>query len=160
MSGNLILNDSMLSWSGSLYQFNFTLTNETKDYKLSLCDGTTREIHVIQGGEGNMILAALIIVPMILAIVFAWLNMSLDEDHAILKVFFLLLAILCFLVSLSIGGIGVTMYYANAQLQEYITTMIWVFGIIFGFILTYFIIYAIWKMTTRLTSEKEKRMNY
>jgi len=161
MSGTQILNGSMDLFAGSTYQFNFTNVNETGDYKIILCDATTREIHVVQGEDGNMILAALIIIPMLLAIVFAWLNMSLDnEEHAILKIFFLLFALLCFFVSLSIGGIALTIFYANPVLQEFVTTIIWAFGGIYVLVMAYFIFYAIWKMTSRLVDEKEKRLNY
>lgn len=155
-----ILTDSLTPWISSFYQFNFTLTNQTGDYKVILCDHSSIEIHVVNGGKSSTILAALIIVPMIMALVFALLNSSMDEDHSVLKVFFLLMTFMCFFMSLAIGGIAAATFYADASLQNFITIIIWVFGGIFFFIVSYFVLYAIWKMTTRLTSEKEKRMNY
>jgi len=160
VSGTPLKTDSLTNWNGSFYQFDFKMTNSTGDYKIILCDKSSLEIHVVNGGKSSTILAALIIVPMIMALVFALLNSSMDEDHSVLKVFFLLMTFMCFFMSLAIGGIAAATFYADATLQNFVTTVIWIFGGVFFTVVSYFIIYAIWKMTTRLTDDKEKRMNY
>ena len=50
-----VINDAPLSnFNDTVYQFNFTLVDDTQDYLVRLCDGTTREVIVQPGGrEGN-----------------------------------------------------------------------------------------------------------
>ena len=142
------------AWSNALNSTSLLINNGAQLYPPSW-GGMVSKVE-----ESDVILGALIILPMLMGIVFAWLNMNLEKDHSILKILFLLLSMICFFVSMSIGGISLSTYYPNIGIQNFITTCIWIFGGVFFAVVSYFIIYAIWKMTTRLTSEKEERMTY
>ena len=159
-SGEVIMNDSLISLSNSVYQFNFTLTNETRDYVILLCDGTFREVHVTNGEEGNMILAALTIVPMLLAIVLVFANLGLGDEHKVLKIFFLMFSLICFFVSMAIGGIGISIYFSNPAIIDFITTAMWIFGGVFIAIMSYFILYTIYVVTMSVWKDRQDKLEY
>jgi len=92
LSGIEIVNDASLTeLNASIFFFNFTETQEANDFIVRLCDGTTREIQVIAGGEGGVtqadmgFIAIAIIIIGIIAIIFKASFALDDERHWQLK---------------------------------------------------------------------------
>jgi len=87
LSGIEVVNDAPLTeLNRSIYFFNFTQVTEKNDYIIRLCDGTTREVQVIGGGESDvtsgdlsMIAVAILVMGMIFILYKA--SVELDERH-------------------------------------------------------------------------------
>jgi hypothetical protein len=144
---------------GKVYNLNFTQPNG--EYLIILCDGTTREVIAETEDKNNMILAALIIVPMILSLVlvFGAASMS-SDDHATFRIFLLLLSMIPFYVSLHFSMIGVVQFYNLPELQNSIANVNYWFVLMFVVMVTYFIIYAIIKAVHTAAQKKEERFEY
>ena len=144
--------------SSDIYYFNFT---EGKgDYIVLLCDGTTREVIVTDKEQGNMVLAIIILLPILLGIFFLIGAGTMGEDHNVLRMFLFMLSVILFFVSLHMGLLTVIKYYDFPELQDLMgTTTYWV-GIVFGVIVTYFIIYLVYKMFTAAAADKAQRLEY
>jgi len=92
LSGIEVINDADLTeLNASIFFFNFTLTAEANDFVIRLCDGSTREVQVIGGGERDVtqadmafIAIALIIIGIIFIIFKASFALD-DERHWRLK---------------------------------------------------------------------------
>ena len=144
--------------SSDIYYFNFT---EGKgDYIVLLCDGTTREVIVTDKEQGNMVLAIIILLPILLGLFFLIGAGTMGEDHNVLRMFLFMLSVILFFVSLHMGLLTVIKYYDFPELQDLMgTTTYWV-GIVFGVIVTYFIIYLVYKMFTAAANDKAERLEY
>jgi len=91
LSGAEVVNNAPLfELNETIFFFNFTLTSEPNDFIIRLCDDTTREIQVVQGGSGGVtqadmafIAIALLIIGMVFILYKA--SVELDEAHWPLK---------------------------------------------------------------------------
>jgi hypothetical protein len=138
----------------NIYYFNFTLSKG--NYIVQLCDGTTREVVVAEKNEGNMIIAIMILIPIILGIMLLFGSFALNPEHTPIKIFMLLLSFLSFFVSMHFGLISIIKFYDFPELQDLIgSTTEWA---VLAFILlfSYFIIYFLYQL---FKSFKEKKMS-
>ncbi|KKN54746.1 hypothetical protein LCGC14_0588980 [marine sediment metagenome] len=92
LSGIEVVNDAPLTeLNESIFFFNFTLTQEPNDFIVRLCEGSTKEIQVISGGEGEVTqadMAFIAIAILIIGIIFIIFKASFsldDERHWQLK---------------------------------------------------------------------------
>ena len=105
-----------------------------------------------------MILAAIILLPMILAIMMLIASATLDgEEHPALKVALFLLSIIPFFASMHFGMLSVVKFYDFPELQNAIgDTTYWV-GIMFFILITYFIIYLFYKAVHSAAQKREEQ---
>lgn len=157
-TGHLADNGTLTQLNGSIYYFNFTLGEGT--YIVRLCDGTTREVYVETKEDSNMILFAIILLPMVLAVIFILASISMGDDHAVLKIALFLLAPVLFFVSLHASLIALIKVYNFPEMQEFIGTTVYWFGWFLFVLFSYFIIYFIYKAFQMAAQKKKERLEY
>jgi len=144
-----------------IYKLNFTNITHTGNYIVRLCDGSTRGIIIKEGAEREMIIAIIMLLPMILSIAFLVGAATLDsEEHNALKIFLFLLSIIPFFISMHIGMVSLVKFYDFPELQNIIGSSVYWFGILFGVIVTYFIIYLFYMMVHAAAQKKKEKMRY
>ena len=158
ITGESVKTGSLTLLNSTIYYFNFTLGEG--HYIVELCDGTTREVRVETEDSGNMILFGIIILPMILAIVFMVASLGLGEDHAILKIALFLLSPIMFFVSLHASLIGLVKMYNFPEMQEFIGSTTYWFGWFVIVVISYFVIYFIYKAFQIAAQKRSERLRY
>lgn len=162
LDGGTLVNQGILAsyYSTDIFYFNFS--QKRGAYLVELCDGTTREIIVSDFGrdDNGMIIAMLILIPMLLGLIFIIAAATLSEEHAVLKIFLFLLTGVLFMVSLLFSLFGVAKYYEFIELQTIIGRTLFWFGIVWGVLLVYFIIYAIRNMFKYMQEKEKERLEY
>ena len=158
ITGDIIEEADLTQLSGDIYYFNFT--QGEGDYIVKLCDDTTREVKVTDKTDNYTMIAIIILIPLILGAFLLVGSATMSEEHSILKIFMFLLSFILFFTSLHFGMLGIVKFYNFPELQNAIgSTTYWV-GIIFGVIVAYFIIYAIYKMITGVARQKQQELEY
>jgi hypothetical protein len=110
--------------------------------------------------ESMMPVAAIILLPMLLGIIFIISIISLGDDHAILKIFLFLLTPILFWVSLHIGLVSVIKFHSFPALQELLSSTAYWSGITFFILLVYFLLYLFIKAVRVAAQEKKERSEY
>lgn len=106
-------------------------------------------------------IAIIILLPMILSFIFLVGAVSLsEEDHPIIKVFLFLLSIIPYFISMNFGLIAVIRFYNFEEMEGLIGTNVFWFSIIFGVLVSYFIIYWIAKMIKIAAEKKKEKLEY
>jgi len=108
----------------------------------------------------NMIIGAIILIPLLLSIIFIIGSAVLGEEHAALKIGLFLLSIPPFFASLHFGLISVIKFYGFTELQDLIGTTTYWIGMIFFILLAYFMIYLFYKATHVAAQKKKERLEY
>jgi hypothetical protein len=148
----------MAGLSTDIYYFNFT--EKKGNYIVKLCDGTTREIQVNDKENGNMIIATIILLPMILALVLIIAAVNMSEEHAALKIFLFLLCSILFMTSLHFSIIAVVKYYDFPELQDVIGSTTYWFGWVFGIIISYFVLHILYGLFMSHRENEKQRLEY
>lgn len=110
--------------------------------------------------ENPVVLALIAILPMILGIILIIVAATMSEDHSVLKIFFFLLALFMFEISLWIGTVAITYFYVFPAMGEILANITFWYGLVFGVVVMYFLIYALYKMVETARKAKQERMNY
>lgn len=139
----------------NLYQFNFT--QPEGDYIVKLCDGSTREV-ASRPKRDYMVIAAIIIIPMLFGLFLILAANGLGDDHVVLRLFLFLLSPIMFIVSLHFGVAALIEFYNFESLQNIIGDTVYWFGLVFGVIVVYFIIYLFIKMVRNIAEEKKEKL--
>lgn len=156
-SGNIA---QTLNWSNSTpfcaFIFNITnVTSQTYIYNSSL------ETGAITVGEDSMIpIAAIILLPMLFAFLLLIGAINLNEEHGALKVTMFLLAPIFFWTSLHFGVLSIIQYYDFPALENILGTTVWWSGLLFFGIVSYFMIYFIYKAFQVAAQKKKERLEY
>jgi hypothetical protein len=159
INGTEIANKNLTVFNGSIFYLNFT--EGRGNYAIRLCDGTTREVIVKYDTGGNdMVLGVLVLSPILLAFLFMFIGYSLNEEHSVLKIFLMLLSILLIFTSWHFGVIAVGELYAMNDLVDAIGSTTYWLGIVFGVIVTYFIIQMLIALFEYIRTSKQKRFEY
>ena len=159
MSGAAVQEDTLTLLNASVYFLNFTTTLGEGDYIVRLCDNSTREVRVKED-EDNMIIAAIILLPMILAIMLVYGALKLSDDHVAFKIGMFLLSPIFFFTSLHFGTLAIIKFYNFPALQNAIGSTVYWFGIVFGVIVSYFVIYLIAQMFHAAAQKEDARLRY
>jgi hypothetical protein len=140
------------------YYFNFT--KSYGDFTVVLCDGSSREVTVIQGDK--MILGALVLGAFLMCLVFIYISSSIDvKEHPTLKYFFLLFGIIFFFVPLWLCLLLVNQYYPGfAALSDALALIVQVYSYIIYCILAYILIYIFYMMYNRYVENRNKEFGY
>jgi hypothetical protein len=111
-------------------------------------------------GGGDVVLAVVIVLPMVLGLFFLIGAATMSEDHNVLKIFLFMLSIPSFFASMWLGLISVVEMYNSigfGALQEAIgTTTFWVASVYFVLI-AYFIFYGVFKTREWFNKKKEDK---
>jgi len=104
--------------------------------------------------------SVLAVIPLLFAFMFLFGAFSLAEEHSALRIFLFLLSTMMILLCLYFTTISVIRFYEFPELQEAIgTTTYWMAWLIV-FIVTYFLIYFVWKAFDSANKGKIERLNY
>lgn len=157
LSGGLSDSGNMSLLNNSIYEFTFN--ESVGGYIVKFCDNSTREVLVVQGGdEGNMIIATIIFLPMLLSVILLLGALVLDKErHAALRIFLWMLSLLCFVLSLNWSLISVVEFYNFPELQEAIGSATYWFSLVFVAIICYWFIYIIYVSFMMFKKKREDR---
>lgn len=156
-TGAEVVNDNLVSFGNNIYAFNFT--QPEGDYIVKLCDGSTREV-ASRPKRDYMMIAAIILLPMLLGFFLILASNGLGDDHVALRLFLFLLSPIMFMVSLHFGLVSLIKFYNFPELQDIIGNTVYWFGLVFGVIVTYFIIYLFIKLVHTAAEKKKERLEY
>mgnify|MGYP003132969590 CR=1 FL=1 len=110
---------------------------------------------------GGTPIAAIILVPMLLAFILLGGSATLKgEEHAALKISLFLLSIIPFSTSLHLGITTLGRYYEFEALQNYSASLTYWFGLVFGVIVSYFLIYLFYKIVHAWGQNKKEKLEY
>jgi len=157
-NGAILKRQALSAVTLGVYQFNFT--EGQGKYVVYLCDGTTREVNVTDRESGNLVLAAIILIPLLMGFIVMFAAFSLGEDHNALRIFLFLLTSVMFITSLNYGMLAVVKYYNFPELQNAIGSTTYWFGWVFAVLILYFMIYFIYKITLAVNENKKSKMEY
>lgn len=157
-NGSIIIESTLENVYNDIYKFNFTY--EEGDYIIRLCDGTTREIRVIQEDENKMIIAITILLPLILTIIALVGAATLGKEHTALRIALFLFSFVPFFASAHFAVMGIAQFYNMPTLIDQLGGTIYWTGLIMGLITTYFIIYAFYIGIHFMAQKKNERLEY
>lgn len=104
-------------------------------------------------------IAAIILSPMILGFFFMLGAFILDpEEHGVLRIFFVLFALLTYYLSAWFGILTIVQYYSFDPLQDAIGKSVFIVGAVMFTIIAYFLIYAFYKATHAAAQQKQEMM--
>lgn len=110
--------------------------------------------------DGLGSLAFIIAIPLILGIFMIVGAATMGKEHGVLKIILFLLSVPLTWTSLHFAMIAVVRYYELMALQNAIGTFVYWSAWVFFVLLSYFIIYAIWKATEVAAQKKKERLEY
>jgi hypothetical protein len=149
--------DNLTLLNNTIYFLNFS--QPAGDYIVKLCDESTREIKVKNEGE-NMIIGAIILLPVIFGIFLLIGAFSMNPQHGALKITLFLMSIICFWASLHLGLQSIIKFYDFPELQETISLITWWTGLFFIMLVSYFCIYLIYLMFQYVAAKKQEKLQY
>ena len=150
-------NTSLEQINSSLYYFNFS--QPEGDYIVHLCDDSTREIKV--GGQRDfMTLAVIVAIPLIMGFFLLIGAATLSEKHSALKIALFLMSLVTVFASFHLGMVNVVKFFNFPELQNAIGSQVYWMGLVFGVIVTYFIIYLFIQATHKSAMKKDERLEY
>jgi len=141
-----------------LYAFNFSEGQGA--YVVRLCDGTTREVVVKQEDGGKMIIAISILLPMLLSFIIIIGAVSLGKEHSVFKIGLFLLSFIPFFTAMHFTMIGIVTFYEVPALADAIGGTVYWVGLMFGVIVSYFLIYALYVYFSVMAQRKDARFEY
>lgn len=110
--------------------------------------------------SGTGLLSIVILIPLFFALFMLIGAASLGEDHSVLRLFLFLLSVPMVWVSLNWGVIGVVNYYGLLGLQDNIGSFTYWTSWLFFVLISYVIIYSLWKLFDYLKGEREEKLLY
>jgi hypothetical protein len=105
-------------------------------------------------------LAYIILIPLVLAMIFLLGSFFLGEEHTALKIFLFLLSFIPVFIAMNYGTAIVAHYYNFQELQNLMGTHVYWMALLFFTILTYFIIYWLYKIIQFTAEKKKKGLEY
>lgn len=104
-------------------------------------------------------LAAIIISPLVMGLLFLVGAFALDpEEHGILRIFFVLFALMTYFLTAWMGMQTVVAYYDFTAMQESIALSVWVMGGVMVVTISYFIIWIFYRSTQAAKQEQQEMM--
>lgn len=108
----------------------------------------------------HVLLGVIILIPLIFGLLLLIGSMALGDDHTALKWFSYLMIPIFLVMSYNNAMIVINSYIGNNRLQELIATQNRWLMVLFGVLLTYVIIYFIFKMLEYAAKNKKERLEY
>ena len=82
------------------------------------------------------------------------------DDHVALKIFLFLLSMIPFFISLHFGALAIGKYYNFTPLEDAMGNITYWLSLMFGVIVTYFLIYLTYKLIHNAAQQKKERLQY
>lgn len=139
---DVVVFDNLTIFNGSVYKFNFS--QNTGDYLILLCDGTTRE--VIVGGKDSM-LAIIIGIGILVGMIF-YFAFKLDNKHELLR---MILIFSAFSLLLIIPRVLINYDSGLAFYKLYV----WVYRVFWIYVGVYFFYFVMVKFGLIVTKKKK-----
>jgi len=161
----LVLNQTgNMTMNGTAYEYNATKLSRGVYSSTILCKLNNTlfmgECKFEVEEKSKMALAAIIGLPMLLAFIMLIGAATLSEHHNVLKIFLFLLSFIPFFTSLHFGLVTVIKFYDFPELQDAIGSATYYIAIMFGVIITYFIIYLVYMMIHAAAQKREAKLEY
>lgn len=158
--GSLVIDDgTMAETTANTGVYNFTFNQSEGEYKVILCDNSTLAINV-KYEVSKMIIAAIILIPLLLAFLLMFISYALGETHTVIKIFLMLLSLIMFITSFHYGTIAVIEFYDMPELQNAMANTTYWFTLVFVVIITYFIIHLIIIGFRVMADRKKQKLEY
>lgn len=134
---NLIINNAPLTeLNESIYFFNWTLSQQPMNYIIKLCDGTSKEISVVNR-EDNGMLSGLFLIPLIFAFMLLGVAYIIGDKHRMIRWALIFFAVVMVLPTLWLGNLALTINFPQATeisdalgtLTEIVGVMVLVFAV-------------------------------
>jgi len=153
------------------FRLNDTVTGvyQTVPYNI-FCNSSQNEAAFVSGefqitsdseykqNDGVGFFAILVLIPIIFGLFLLFGAASLGDEHTVLRIFMFLFAPLTIFVSLHFAMIGVVKYLGLTELMESIGDTTYWLTWLFVLIISYFMIYFIWKMFDYNIKKKKDKM--
>lgn len=102
---------------------------------------------------------AIIMTPLIFGAFLIFGAYMLDpEEHGVIRIFMLLLALLTYFISSWFGALAIIEFYTFNAMQEAIVTGVWILGSMIVVLIFYFLIYAFYKAAHAAAQRKKEMM--
>ena len=113
-----------------------------------------------KNAEPSGLFSVIALIPLLFAFLMLFGAFSMDEEHSALRIFLFLLSTMMILLSLYFATISVIRFYEFPVLQDAVGDTVYWLSWLIVFIVTYFIIYFVWKAFEGARRGKIERMNY
>ena len=107
--------------------------------------------------ESKLIIGILILAPLILGLFLLIGAASMSDEHIALRISLFLFSVITFFVSLHFGVVALIKF---PELENLVGTTTYWMGWVFAVIVTYFIIYAFYKLVHKAAQKKKERLHY
>ena len=157
-NSNIVLANVLTQQQGTQFNYTFCDTNLTGNYIVNGIGDPSSTATIfsydfkitntgLEATNYNAILiCALILIPMLLALVLIIGGFVLDDEHNPLRIFLFLLSIILFFVSLNIGVVGINTVYSIPILEDLLGSTVYWVGVVLFAILSYFAIWMLYKV--------------
>lgn len=153
----VVENATLYHLNESIYYFNLTV--DEGDYVIRLCDDTTRQVRITEEG-GTMIIGIAILLPLFFGLFMLIGSATMGREHNVLRIFMFLLSIIAFYTSLHFAMVAVVQFFNFPALENLIGTTTYWSAWVGVVIITYFIIYAFYKMIHHMAQKKKEELEY
>lgn len=109
---------------------------------------------------GSALLGFIILIPLIFGLFMLIGAATMNEEHHVFKIFLFLLSPISVWVSLHFAMVSLVKYYGLFDLQNSIGTTTYWMAWTFFVMISYFIIYSIWKMFAYMAQQKQESIKY
>lgn len=110
--------------------------------------------------EGFAIAVVLILLPLIFAFLLLYWVLHLGEEHTSLKIGLVLFTLTSFFFSLWTATETVIKFFEWDSMQDLLTTALWIYGLLFFVIFSYWSIYLITKAFESARKKRAEKLNY
>lgn len=113
-----------------------------------------------ENSDNKFIVGLIALIPLVIGFFLILGAISLGDSHAVVKWFLLLLSPALGITSLHYATLGLIRFYNMPELQDAIGSTVYWFGIVWGVIIAYLVIYGIIVMVHTAAQKKEEKLNY
>ena len=158
ISGAIIVNSTLTNLALDIYYLNFS--QPKGNYIVRLCDGSTREVRVVEGDDNDMIVGALILIPMLLAMILIYAANSFSEEYKPMKIALFIFAMFPFIVSLHFGLVAIIKFYDWPEMQALIGTTTYWYTLVISVFIMVFLLYILVTAIQIIAGKKQTDMEY
>jgi len=157
-SSGVVSNGSLSPFSGGVEQLSFTDVNVPGDYFVSFCDGSSTNLSV--GGDEGMTWI-FVLLPFLVSGLFLAFTFSLDrEEHIVMRYAFGLFSLLLSIMGLYFAFIVNIDFIGSANIEDALTTFLWVLLLMFFALFAYIMFYLLFKWLKALREQKNEELKY
>lgn len=174
---NLILNlnsiNDLSEGIDDYFIINQSLTNTIQSISYNIfCNSTQQEAAYISGNfqitndseekylSADFLISIIVLIPLIFGLFMIIGAATLGIEHNVLRIILFLLSPITIFVSFHFAMIGLVRFYGLFELQESIGSTTYWMAWWFFTLLSYFLIYFIWKWADTIAQKKNERINY